>query len=373
MVSTDRSKLVAVASLVPAVLLGLLLFWQWRSTACTFVEAAPGLRLCHQHLLGYQPETALIRVQSREGVWPWRRAVDHWVLVDAGVRDSLLFGSHASSLLKAVRHALRPARPGEAPGQLDLILLTHAHAIGALPKLLQAYPDAKVAAHAEELPFLVGHPPQPLVDNKTQVLLSARAMIAAGLFPIAEQQQGVPAERAVALHGEGGDLADAAKAAGAAAKRALRWLPRGVLSGTLLAGDAVAPTKGWLGWGDGLTVSPYASTTPAALQAAAKALIMQEGRSWSWLLPLHGGNFSRLRAQELVGSWPDEVPPVVDAPQAAADAGAGGPPPHAQERAASHDTAAAGLGLSPGNGGGGGGSFSLDTDGGGGGARGPDL
>lgn len=75
MVSTDRSKLVAVASLVPAVLLGLLLFWQWRSTACTFVEAAPGLRLCHQHLLGYQPETALIRVQSREGVWPWRRAV----------------------------------------------------------------------------------------------------------------------------------------------------------------------------------------------------------------------------------------------------------------------------------------------------------
>lgn len=37
----------------------------------------------------------------------------------------------------------------------------------------------------------------------------------------------------------------------------------------------MAPTKGWLGWGDGLTVSPYASTTPAALQAAAKALIMQ--------------------------------------------------------------------------------------------------
>ena len=90
-------------------------------------------------------------------------------------------------------------------------------------------PSPQVAAHAEELPFLVGHPPQPLVDNKTQVSLSARAMIAAGLFPIAEQQQGVPAERAVALHGEGGDLADAAKAAGAAAKRALRWLPRGVL------------------------------------------------------------------------------------------------------------------------------------------------
>jgi hypothetical protein len=41
--------------------------------------------------------------------------------------------------------------------------------------------------------------------------------------------KGVPAERVLALQGDSGDLADADQLAGPRAKKALRWLPRGVL------------------------------------------------------------------------------------------------------------------------------------------------
>jgi hypothetical protein len=41
--------------------------------------------------------------------------------------------------------------------------------------------------------------------------------------------QGVPPERVLELPGEGGDLAAVAKAAGGAVKKALRWLPAGVV------------------------------------------------------------------------------------------------------------------------------------------------
>lgn len=70
--------------------------------------------------------------------------VDHWVLIDAGQADTLLFGGHASSLVRAIKRALAPARRGAPPGRLDAIVLTHAHAVGALHKLLHAYPDAVV-------------------------------------------------------------------------------------------------------------------------------------------------------------------------------------------------------------------------------------
>jgi hypothetical protein len=48
--------------------------------------------------------------------------VDHWVLVDAGVPNTLLFGAHGSSLSRAVQAKLRPTKRGEAPAQLDLII-----------------------------------------------------------------------------------------------------------------------------------------------------------------------------------------------------------------------------------------------------------
>lgn len=105
-------------------------------------------------------------------------------------------------------------------------------------------------------------------------------------------------------------------------------------SGAMLAGDAVAPTSSWLGGlGGGLQVEPHAAPAEAAAQrAAAKRLIMQASEplrecpcmpapsvpstsgppllqgGFEWLLPMHGGNFSREQAQALVQSWPDEAP-----------------------------------------------------------------
>ena len=51
-----------------------------------------------------------------------RVQVDHYILIDAGARDSLLWGSHASSLVKGVQRRLAPAKKGGEPGQLDLIV-----------------------------------------------------------------------------------------------------------------------------------------------------------------------------------------------------------------------------------------------------------
>ena len=80
---------------------------------------------------------------------------------------------------------------------------------------------------------------------------------------------------------------------------------------------------------------------------------LQEG--YRWLLPLHGGNFSREGAQELVRSWPNQTSLAPPAPHGEPPAaGSAMPQPGKQGHGAqtapvgAHDTAAAGLGLSPG-------------------------
>ena len=62
---------------------------------------------------------------------------------------------------------------------LPTCAVTHGHPVGALHRLLQVHPNAKVAAHADELPFLVGDPPQPH-SNATKQSLSTRAADALG-------------------------------------------------------------------------------------------------------------------------------------------------------------------------------------------------
>jgi hypothetical protein len=155
---------------------------------------------------------------------------------------------------------------------IDVCAVTHAHTIGALHQLLDAYPAAKVrclydllgspsvvskddlrsqrwlatehyttlvswqspflcflaqvVVHEGDAPFLVGSPPRPFFDNVT-LPAGDRVVVALGLFPTKEAQRGVPPHRLVVLRGEGGDVADAGKAAGPEAKHALRWLPRG--------------------------------------------------------------------------------------------------------------------------------------------------
>lgn len=74
------------------------------------------------------------------------------------------------------------------------VAVTHGHPVGALQPLLQAHPNAKVAAHADALALLELEGPRVLV-----------------------------------LQGGAGDLADAGQLGGARIRKALRWLPHGVL------------------------------------------------------------------------------------------------------------------------------------------------
>ncbi len=90
----------------------------------------------------------------------------------------------------------------------------------------------------------------------------------------------------------------------------------------MLAGDVVAPVKGWLGGMRGLTQGATPSTAATATEArlrqraAAKHLVEQPG--YRWLLPSGGGNFSREQAGRQVQEWPDEVAHRGEATTAAA-------------------------------------------------------
>lgn len=172
----------------------------------------------------------------------------------------------------------------------------------------------------------------------------------------------------------------------------------------MLVGDAVAPSGSWWGGRPGLGIEPFTSPEAAGAQkVAAKRAILQVNSSgvgreravctmgfslrcvrqmrmkrslnsdrstlhnvfspappapsplqggFSWLLPLHGGNYSLQRAQELVQAWPDEWPPHTEpaGEQAEGQAAAAQDEQHNEPSEGIADTAAAGLGLSPGGG-----------------------
>ncbi|EFN53466.1 hypothetical protein CHLNCDRAFT_136739 [Chlorella variabilis] len=117
-----------------------------------------------------------------------------WVLIDAGVP-----GTPRQPLAEQLVGALQAAIP--AGNKLAAILVSHHHPdhIGALPLLLAAYPDASVAFHEKEQPFLVGD------ENLVQPgSVEARVLRWAGLLGTAP----VPADRAHAWEGPLADLRD---------------------------------------------------------------------------------------------------------------------------------------------------------------------
>lgn len=73
------SKQVVLPTAIPALLLAVLLLLQWRSTACSFQESSPGsgFFLCHQRLLGWDVQSVLARITTRQG-WFWGRRQVSW-------------------------------------------------------------------------------------------------------------------------------------------------------------------------------------------------------------------------------------------------------------------------------------------------------
>lgn len=72
-----------------------------------------------------------------------------YLLIDAGPPGE----EYADLLLKGLQKKI-------GTGHLRLVVLTHGHIdhVGGLPALKRAFPDAHVAFHTEESPYLTGQP-----------------------------------------------------------------------------------------------------------------------------------------------------------------------------------------------------------------------
>lgn len=133
-----------------------------------------------------------------------------------------------------------------------MLAVTHSHPdhVGALPKLLQEYPDISVAYHENEQPFLSGKGKYAdLPGDNIQYNLMKR------FIPQACSTV-VPTSRALLLKDQSGDVSDAFTS--------VLWLPKGILeyhavpghspgqvaffhkpTGSVMTGDAVVYTSAW--------------------------------------------------------------------------------------------------------------------------------
>lgn len=124
---------------------------------------------------------------------------DDFAVTDAGGYDTPLH-AYATELELALRQLMGPS------GRLTHVLLTHGHLdhIGALGRLVRAWPDVKVIFHEMEWPFLVdatrSHSPAWYAHGSAGLRLAH----AVGFLPRAPYV--LPARYAVPLKGAAGDL-----------------------------------------------------------------------------------------------------------------------------------------------------------------------
>ncbi|PRW20529.1 tyrosine-specific transport -like [Chlorella sorokiniana] len=218
------------------------------------------------------------------------REGSNYYLIDAGGGDNWS-QSYASRLTAALQRTMPKG------GRLAGILLTHGHPdhVGALPQLLQAYPDTPVIFHSLEAPFLLGD--EEYLPPGSPVLRLLRAL---GITPAHRVK--VPQSRAVLLHGsDGGSLSGHGIAS-------LSWIatpghsPGHISymhrpSGILIAGDAlfnVFPSAAFASGIEGLVTRPLGFL-------AGRAARLALGPAQSVLSSVLGGR------------WPVPVPAALNA------------------------------------------------------------
>ncbi|CAL5224919.1 g7685 [Coccomyxa viridis] len=143
------------------------------------------------------------------------------ILVDAGAPTD----EAADLLLNNLKKVM-------GDGELKLIVLTHGHPdhAGMLTTVAHAHPQAQIAFHEDEAPFILG---QKAYGELPADTLAFKAF--SFNMPASNFSEAVPASRALLLRGKSGDLADARGPAGTAAK----WLPpKGVISWHHVPGHA---------------------------------------------------------------------------------------------------------------------------------------
>lgn len=159
----------------------------------TFEEVRPSLYRLNYYwgmLPGFPPiPVATWLVESSTLLSP-----KSWALIDAGTDHT----GNQEAILQGIKSKL-----ATAGGSLKTILLTHGHAdhVGALAKLIEAYPDADIVYHENEEPFISGGAQYTdLVGDNLPFNLARKVLpaINSSLLPSSE---------AIKLQGSSGDVA----------------------------------------------------------------------------------------------------------------------------------------------------------------------
>lgn len=197
-----NSEVVASAFLI----IGAVCFAQWQRHTPTpqakFVELRPGL-----YRLNFSWELH-IAAPVPVAVWLVESSPNSWILIDGGTTNS----KNQRAILDGIQTTL-----SSAEDTLRLVLVTHGHPdhTGVLGKVLDLYPNIKVAYHEKEEPFLSG--------GKTYASLPGDNLqfnILKWLNPGINSTL-IPSSRALLLQGQSGDVSDVFTYA--------NWLPKGVL------------------------------------------------------------------------------------------------------------------------------------------------
>ncbi|KAK9866420.1 hypothetical protein WJX84_002105 [Apatococcus fuscideae] len=184
-----------------------------------FEELRPGL---FRHSLEVSPLTQIFTLPV--ATWLLKGGQEHsWILVDSGVG--------LTTYQKSYRAALKSALGRK--DKIKLLLLTHSHTdhTEGLPWLLEEYPEAWLAFHEKEAPYVSGGASYAELDGESWIWNVTKAYH--------NINSSMPVERCITLKGRHGDVA---KEIAEAIPDASSWLPEGFLEYLHTPGHAIGHT-----------------------------------------------------------------------------------------------------------------------------------